>query len=71
MLVLTDSVLLAKEKRREKERAREKVEREKGGGGGGGMGGGGGGGGPKRMIDPEKLIWKPPVFGVGSRTWNW
>ena len=64
MLVLTDSVLLAKEKRREKERAREK--------GIGGMGGGGGGGGGgKRMIDPEKLIWKPPVFGVGSRTWNW
>ena len=22
-------------------------------------------------IDPEKLIWKPPVFTASSRTWNW
>ncbi|KAI4242145.1 MAG: hypothetical protein L6R40_004188 [Gallowayella cf. fulva] len=25
----------------------------------------------KRRIDPERLIWKPPVFGAASRTWNW
>ncbi|KAL9601058.1 MAG: hypothetical protein Q9219_002767 [cf. Caloplaca sp. 3 TL-2023] len=25
----------------------------------------------KRKIDPERLIWKPPVFAAGSRTWNW
>ena len=25
----------------------------------------------KRSIDPEKLIWKPPVFTAASRTWNW
>ncbi|KAL8907638.1 MAG: hypothetical protein Q9207_001290 [Kuettlingeria erythrocarpa] len=25
----------------------------------------------KRQIDPERLIWKPPVFSAGSRTWNW
>ncbi|KAI4123527.1 MAG: hypothetical protein LQ338_005227 [Usnochroma carphineum] len=25
----------------------------------------------KRKIDPERLIWKPPVFTAGSRTWNW
>jgi histone acetyltransferase HTATIP len=25
----------------------------------------------KRNIDPEKLIWKPPVFSAASRTWNW
>jgi histone acetyltransferase HTATIP len=25
----------------------------------------------KRTIDPEKLIWKPPVFTASSRTWNW
>ncbi|KAI4146977.1 MAG: hypothetical protein LQ341_001920 [Variospora aurantia] len=27
--------------------------------------------GKKRRIDPERLIWKPPVFTAGSRTWNW
>ncbi|KAL2356802.1 histone acetyltransferase ESA1 [Cryomyces antarcticus] len=25
----------------------------------------------KRVIDPEKLVWKPPVFSASSRTWNW
>ncbi|KAL8670534.1 MAG: hypothetical protein Q9168_004931 [Polycauliona sp. 1 TL-2023] len=25
----------------------------------------------KRRIDSERLIWKPPVFSAGSRTWNW
>jgi histone acetyltransferase HTATIP len=25
----------------------------------------------KRDIDPEKLIWKPPVFTAAARTWNW
>ncbi len=25
----------------------------------------------RRMIDPAKLNWKPPVFTAGSRTWNW
>ncbi|EME78306.1 uncharacterized protein MYCFIDRAFT_199541 [Pseudocercospora fijiensis CIRAD86] len=26
---------------------------------------------PRRYIDPEKLIWKPPVFSASARTWNW
>ncbi|GAM90186.1 hypothetical protein ANO11243_082270 [Dothideomycetidae sp. 11243] len=25
----------------------------------------------KRAIDPDRLIWKPPVFTASSRTWNW
>lgn len=25
----------------------------------------------RRFIDPDKLIWKPPVFTASSRTWNW
>jgi len=25
----------------------------------------------KHNIDPEKLVWKPPVFTASSRTWNW
>lgn len=25
----------------------------------------------RHRIDPEKLIWKPPVFTASSRTWNW
>ncbi|KAF2432651.1 histone acetyltransferas-like protein esa1 [Tothia fuscella] len=25
----------------------------------------------KHVIDPDKLIWKPPVFTASSRTWNW
>lgn len=25
----------------------------------------------KRTIDPERLIWKPPVFAASARTWNW
>jgi histone acetyltransferase HTATIP len=25
----------------------------------------------KRTIDPDRLIWKPPVFSAASRTWNW
>ena len=27
--------------------------------------------GKKRVIEPDKLMWKPPVFGAASRTWNW
>ena len=26
---------------------------------------------PKRVIDPERLQWKPPVFTASSRTWGW
>ncbi|KAF2451449.1 hypothetical protein P171DRAFT_347202 [Karstenula rhodostoma CBS 690.94] len=25
----------------------------------------------RRVIDPERLSWKPPVFSAASRTWNW
>ena len=25
----------------------------------------------KRRIDPDRLVWKPPVFTASSRTWNW
>ncbi|KAF1993301.1 histone acetyltransferase ESA1 [Amniculicola lignicola CBS 123094] len=25
----------------------------------------------RRVIDPDRLIWKPPVFSAASRTWNW
>ena len=25
----------------------------------------------KRKIEPERLMWKPPVFTASSRTWNW
>ncbi|KAI5363159.1 putative chromo/chromo shadow domain, histone acetyltransferase domain, MYST-type [Septoria linicola] len=25
----------------------------------------------KRLIDPERLIWKPPVFAASARTWAW
>ncbi|ORX95708.1 histone acetyltransferase ESA1 [Clohesyomyces aquaticus] len=25
----------------------------------------------RRTIDPDRLIWKPPVFSAASRTWNW
>ncbi|KAH6614140.1 histone acetyltransferase ESA1 [Boeremia exigua] len=25
----------------------------------------------KRSLDPDRLIWKPPVFSAASRTWNW
>ena len=25
----------------------------------------------KRTIEPDRLIWKPPVFSAASRTWNW
>lgn len=25
----------------------------------------------KHSIDPDKLIWKPPIFTASSRTWNW
>ena len=25
----------------------------------------------KRRIEPEKLIWRPPVFTASARTWNW
>ncbi|KAF2728973.1 hypothetical protein EJ04DRAFT_516270 [Polyplosphaeria fusca] len=25
----------------------------------------------KRSIEPDKLIWKPPIFSAASRTWNW
>lgn len=26
---------------------------------------------PKRVIDPDKLQWKPPVFTASSRSWGW
>lgn len=26
---------------------------------------------PKRVIDPAKIKWKPPVFSAASRTWGW
>lgn len=26
---------------------------------------------PKRVIDPERIQWKPPVFTASSRTWGW
>ncbi|KAL9089727.1 MAG: hypothetical protein Q9159_002374 [Coniocarpon cinnabarinum] len=25
----------------------------------------------RHRIDPDKLVWKPPVFTASSRTWNW
>lgn len=25
----------------------------------------------RRVIEPDRLIWKPPVFSAASRTWNW
>lgn len=25
----------------------------------------------KRVLDPERLVWKPPVFTAANRTWNW
>ncbi|MCJ1454295.1 Histone acetyltransferase [Mycoblastus sanguinarius] len=25
----------------------------------------------KRRIEPERLMWKPPIFTASSRTWNW
>ena len=25
----------------------------------------------RRRIEPERLMWKPPVFTASSRTWNW
>ena len=25
----------------------------------------------RRVIEGERLVWKPPVFGAASRTWNW
>lgn len=48
VIVLTDAVLQAQERRKEKERVKG-----------------------KRVIEPEKLIWKPPVFAASARTWNW
>ncbi len=27
--------------------------------------------GGRRRIDPARIMWKPPVFTAGSRTWNW
>lgn len=26
---------------------------------------------PKRLIDPARIQWKPPVFSAASRTWGW
>lgn len=26
---------------------------------------------PKRVIDPDRIQWKPPVFTASSRTWGW
>ena len=28
-------------------------------------------GGARRRIEPDRLMWKPPVFTASSRTWNW
>ncbi|KAK5132434.1 hypothetical protein LTR08_009117 [Meristemomyces frigidus] len=25
----------------------------------------------RRVIEPERLVWKPPVFAASARTWNW
>ena len=25
----------------------------------------------RRRIEPDRLMWKPPVFTASSRTWNW
>lgn len=25
----------------------------------------------RRTIEPERLMWKPPIFTASSRTWNW
>ena len=25
----------------------------------------------KRVLDPSKIQWKPPVFTASSRTWGW
>ena len=25
----------------------------------------------RRKIEPDRLMWKPPVFTASSRTWNW
>jgi len=50
VIVLTEAVLIAKEKARAKEKAKGLV---------------------RRRIDPERLMWKPPVFNASSRTWNW
>ena len=27
--------------------------------------------GGKRVIEAERLVWKPPVFAASARTWNW
>ena len=24
-----------------------------------------------RVLDPMKLVWKPPIFTAAARTWNW
>lgn len=26
---------------------------------------------PKKLIDPERIQWKPPVFTASTRTWGW
>jgi histone acetyltransferase HTATIP len=26
---------------------------------------------PKRLIDPQRIMWKPPVFTASTRTWGW
>lgn len=26
---------------------------------------------PKRIIEPERIRWKPPVFSAASKTWGW
>ncbi|KAL9113075.1 MAG: hypothetical protein Q9227_002687 [Pyrenula ochraceoflavens] len=31
----------------------------------------GSGGGGRRVIDPSRLNWRPPVFAASARTWNW
>ncbi|KAI4167275.1 MAG: hypothetical protein LQ348_007688 [Seirophora lacunosa] len=56
VIVLTEAVLAQRAKQREKEKL---------------SAGGKNGGSKKRRIDPARLVWKPPVFTAGSRTWNW
>jgi histone acetyltransferase HTATIP len=48
VIVLTDSVLKAREARKEKDKVKQ-----------------------RHFIDPDRLVWKPPVFTASARTWAW
>jgi len=26
---------------------------------------------PKRMVEPARIQWKPPIFTASTRTWGW